>query len=160
MDGIIERFNEMIRKTTVTKKRVEVLHDFSEQLSDECEYREEITRIINALKDGAIDEALIDDMKNIVGKINEPTDEQVNHEIIGTQLDVDNIEKELDSHVTKYCGFSEKKPMEYVGYDINQQTYAPIRHGRRTDRVDLRQCRGQCRAKSSRRHQSWQQARR
>jgi len=52
-------------------------------------------------------------------------------EIVSAQIKVDEVEKELDTHVKKYCGFSEKKPMDYVSYDKSKNLYISRYNGKR-----------------------------
>lgn len=132
MDKIIERFTQIIEKTTVGEKRIKVLNKFVGKLDDDCEYRDQIKEIVESLEVGDVDGKILKKMQKLLKKIsdaNEPetndevSDNEVTCEIVSTQIKVEEVEKELDSHVKKYCGFSEKKPMDYVGYNITKESY-------------------------------------
>lgn len=132
MEKIVDRFTQIIEKKTVGEKRIKVLNKFVGQLDYDCEYRDQVKEIVESLEVGDVDEKILKKMQKLLKKIsdaNEPetndevSDNEVTCEIVSTQIKVEEVEKELDSYVKKYCGFSEKKPMDYVGYNIAKESY-------------------------------------
>lgn len=114
MDKIIEKFKLIIDEGTVSIKRI----NFLKKRIEQADYIEQkVKDIVESLEEGDVDVDIIEQMKVIVNP-----DECVN-EIVSAQVKVEEIEKELDAQVKKYNGFTEKKPMDYVGYDISQQKY-------------------------------------
>ena len=111
MEKVIEKFKLIIEEGTVSHKRIKYLKKYIDAVE------QNVKDIIESLEEGDVDENTIEQMKSIVNP------EEHIDEIVSTQIKVEEIEKELDSHVKKYCGFSDKKPMDYVGYDNAQQKF-------------------------------------
>jgi Asp-tRNA(Asn)/Glu-tRNA(Gln) amidotransferase C subunit len=123
MEKIIDRFKRIVRTKHVNVKRIEALNRFIEEFDDDYKHRKqviEIIKIIESLEEGDVDEKIIKKIQKILKEV---TDNDVTCEIVSSQLKVEKVEKELDSHVKKYCGFSEKKPMDYVSFHIGKNSY-------------------------------------
>ena len=127
----MDRFKRIVEKGNVSSRRIRVLNKFVEEFDDDYKHRKqviEIIKIIETLEEGDVDKKIIKKMQKILKEV---TDNNMTCEIVSSQLEVEKVEKELDSHVKKYCGFSEKKPMDYVGYDISKNLYISRYDGKR-----------------------------
>lgn len=114
MEKIIEKFKLIIEEGTVSNKRI----NFLKKRIEQADYIDQkVKDIVESLEEGDVDNDIIKRMKAIVNP-----DECVN-EIVSAQVKVEKIEKVLDSRVTIYNGFTEKKPMDYVSYDISKKIY-------------------------------------
>jgi len=118
METIISRFKRIIETGEITKKRLDCLIKLNEKL--ESDDKKIITEIVNSLKIGKLKKT--QHMK-IQKYVDEYKTKNTTNEIVSAQIKLEETEKELDSHVKKYCGFSEKKPMDYVSYDTTNKKY-------------------------------------
>jgi prophage antirepressor-like protein/uncharacterized C2H2 Zn-finger protein len=83
------------------------------------------TKILENLKSGYVKKDDIEQLTKLFDDVNKQIDisESIESEIVSTNISVCDIEDTLDKTITKYSGFSEKHPMDYVSYDETCSNY-------------------------------------
>jgi hypothetical protein len=129
MNEIVTRFNRIIKIETVTQKRINVMNKYLENIPDECEYKDTILNVISLLEVGTVKKTIIKKIQKCLDTIksnetvnNEDTD-IVPYELIDDNVKLENLEKDIDSKIKKYSGFSENNPMDYVSFHTGKRSY-------------------------------------
>lgn len=127
MEEIKTRFERIVEIGKVSRARIDKLNEYLEHLDNDCEFKEDITDIVNSLADGDIKKSMSKKIQNCLDKMNENTElddvGESTFEVVSNTVKLEEIEKTIDSQIKKYSGFSDKKPMDYVGYDKSQKKY-------------------------------------
>lgn len=121
-----EQLVEEFKKAILNKKQQKIVDELFDLIPIGRIKKETIELIRGKLHElGSFDYTDDDDNKELV------VQEQ---EITSPQVKIDAIEKELDSKVKKYIGFSEKNPMTYVRYENGRKMYR-IEHKNNVKRI-------------------------
>lgn len=84
---------------------IDVLTEYLEQLDDECEFKNEISVVINSLEDGDLDISILNQIQQCLDNISNTTEAI---EIVSDRVKLDDLEKELDCSEEKAAEFVDK----------------------------------------------------
>lgn len=130
MEEVKKVFEKFIHKRYISVSVKDEVKQMQEIQSLNERQKKKITELLKIIKTGYITKDDKDKYRKIFDELIELSKEttrtivQAEPSEINSQLvQVTNIEKKLDSAIGKYNGFSKRKPMDYVNYDMNRSRY-------------------------------------